>query len=122
MANPIVTPTAFERWIGRLVAPRMGGWLYLTLVLLALVWWFAEHMLKVLLYKGVIITMAAFMGDKIARAMEGRGPRPHQLREEAELKAQTYEDVRAFHQRADAILYRRAIVIAAVVIAAALGS
>lgn len=121
----LATPTRLERAIVRVLAPRMAAWLWVSLILLVAVWWFAEHMLKVLLYKGVIITLAAFLGDKIVRAIETRNRRPHELLEEATaLRSRPGQEERAWQleQLAHGIYYRRALVIGACVIAGALGS
>lgn len=129
--------TRFEKFLARVVAPRMGIWLYVSLALLALVWWFAAPMLKVILYKAVILTLTGFLGDKIARAMEGKNPRPHELLEDAQRLKDSYlrvypdfggppvaaiDRIRELERRADAVLYRRALIIAAAMVAGALGT
>lgn len=130
--------TRIERALGRIVWPRMSVWLYLSIALLVLVWWFAAPMLKVILYKAVILTLMAFLGDKIARAMEGKGPRPHELVEQAEAMRKQHTDVfgssgphpptfenllaQEYMRRADAVLYRRAVIIATAMVAGALGT
>lgn len=113
--------TSFWRALGRLATPRMGIWLLTTLVLLGALWWAAAHMLKVVLYKAVLLTMAAFLGDKIARTVERRNLRPHELLQAA---ADARDDDRRFQLEslAHGIYYRRALVIGAAMIAAALGS
>jgi hypothetical protein len=136
--NLLVQTSAIEAKIGRalkfLLLPRMGIWLWISVLLLALVWFFAEHMLKVILYKAVLCTLAGFVGDKIARAMEASSRRPHELLQEAErLLARSSGRLRAdadalrarawqLEQIAQNVYHRRAIVIAAAMIAAALGS
>jgi hypothetical protein len=124
MSDPIPEPLPFsrlERVIGNLIAPRMGWWLYLSIALLLGVAYFAAPMLKVILYKAVILTLAAFIGDKIARHLEDSNERPHELLERATAE-QNIELALDLARRADAAYYRRAIIVAAAMIAAALGT
>ncbi len=110
--------------VARLLTPRMGLWLLLTLLLLGALWWVAPHMLKVVLYKAVLLTLAAFLGDKVARTIERRNARPHEWMEEAKRFAEKrrFELAEGCYRRVDAIYLRRAIVVGAFAIAAALGS
>jgi len=128
--------TAAERAIARFFAPRMLVWLLLTLVLIGALFWLARHMLPVLLWKVTLLSTAAFFGDKIARAIEWRNRRPHELLETAAKCYGRAHDLRnpddergmdlargwQLEQRADGIYQRRAIVIGCAMIAAALGS
>lgn len=125
--KPIVQTSALESGLGRflriLFVPRMGVWLWISIVLLIAIWWFAEHMLKVILYKGVLLTLAAFLCDKIARGIERSGKRPHELLQEADaIRARDWERSWQLEQLAQNVYHRRAIIIAAGMIAAALGS
>jgi hypothetical protein len=133
--------TRLERAIANFFAPRMGWWLYLSIALLAGVAYFALPMLKVILYKVVILTLMGFIGDKIARHLEDTNKRPHELLGMAWAmlvpptpapgqdlgpvvldKQQQIDLAVHWERRADAIYYRRAIVIAAAMIAGALGT
>lgn len=115
---------AAETWVKGLAFPRMGWWMWLSIMLIGGVAFVAAHMLKVLLWKAVLITLAAFLGDKVARAMERGNKRPHELLERAqELHALgLFEQSTVLSTRADAIYMRRALIISAAMIAAALGS
>ena len=53
----------------RLQAPRLSGWLLITLVLLACVWAIAPHQLPVSLYKLSLVTLAAVAGYWIDRSL-----------------------------------------------------
>lgn len=110
--------------IGRFFAPRMGIWLYLSIAMVVGVWWAAGHMLKILLWKLVLLTIAGFIGDKIARFMEGNAPRPHQLREWARASGEqgNLDDAAQLEARANSVLNRRAAIIVGAMIAAALAS
>lgn len=135
---PIAVPTRLEVVLGRaakfLFAPRMAVWLWLSVVLLVGVWWFAAHMLKVVLYKVVLLTIAGFVGDKIARGSESSNKRPHEMLARAKEIAVEVEkmdprdrtdavaDMHHLERRADAAYLRRAILIGAAMIAAALGT
>jgi hypothetical protein len=120
----MMTPTKLESLLGRAIAPRMWVWLWLSVALVIGVWWVADHMIKVLLWKVVILTVCSFLGDKIARGMENSNERPHELlREAAELRAAGFvEAARELWRRADGIYLRRALIISACVIAGALGT
>ncbi len=50
-------------------APRLSGWLLITLGLLACVWLLAPHQLPVTLYKLSLVTLAAVMGYHIDRSL-----------------------------------------------------
>lgn len=133
-AGALATPSALEARIGNVLKgialPRMSVWLYVSIALLGAVWYFASHMLGVILFKAVIITICSFLGDKVARAVEASNRRPHELLAEAEalrvgiVKATPADIERAWQleQLAHGIYYRRALIIGACVIAGALGS
>jgi hypothetical protein len=131
-------PTGLERLLGRAMMPRMWAWLWLSVVLVIAVWWVAQHMLTVLLWKVVILTVCGFLGDKIARGMENSNERPHSLLSHAkELRLphvvfvdgppimpsdRELDAAESLERRADAIYLRRALIISACVIAGALGT
>lgn len=69
----------YEAMLAGLVFPRMGLWLYASIALCVLIWFLAPHMVKVGAYKLALITVAAFIGYHISRALESRGWRPHEL-------------------------------------------
>lgn len=50
-------------------APRLSGWLMITLVLLACVWAIAPQQLPVSLYKLSLVTLAAVVGYWIDRSL-----------------------------------------------------
>lgn len=50
-------------------APRLSGWLLITLVLLACVWAIAPQQLPVSLYKLSLVTLAAVVGYWIDRSL-----------------------------------------------------
>lgn len=123
-----MTPTKLESLIGRAIAPRMWVWMWLSLILVIVVAYVANHMLTVLLWKVVIITVCGFLGDKIARGAEASNLRPHDLLRQARtLREEPYSEAMEriagqLEARADAAYMRRAIIIGACVIAGALGT
>ena len=50
-------------------APRLWGWLLITLALLACVWAIAPHQLPVSLYKLSLVTLAAVVGYWLDRSL-----------------------------------------------------
>lgn len=113
---------AAEAWVARLTFPRMGWWLWITIALVVGVAFLARHMLTVLLWKATLLTLAAFLGDKIARTVERRNARPHELLEQAGQLREAGGAWEHLERRADAIYLRRAIIIGAAMVAAALGT
>lgn len=105
-----------------LIVPRMGLWLYASIALLAALYLIAPHMAQVVLFKLCLITVAAWLGYWISRALE-RGRRPHELKEHAFQHRENGRPERADHleARAELLLLRRTIIVAAAMIAAALG-
>lgn len=122
----------FWKAVGAIAWPRMGLWFWLSVALIIAIAFLASHMLKVLLWKVALATTMAFLGDKIVRLMERRNARPHELLEEARLVESgekpapdmwfTMPYVTDLRRRADAIYYRRAIVMGAAMLAGALGT
>ncbi len=53
----------------KLCAPRLSGWIIITLVLLACVWVVAPHQLPVSLYKLSLVTLASVVGYWIDRSL-----------------------------------------------------
>lgn len=121
---------------------RMSLWLWLSLALLLAIHRFAPHMVSVVLYKVALITIGGYVGFVLSLALEGalgfrRAPmryRPHEyqamaracraeaqskvIAARAELLALAWQyELLALH-----MLWRRAGVVAAVLIASALGS
>lgn len=115
---------------------RMSLWLYASIVGLVLLFFFARHMVGVVGFKVVLLTVAGYLGYWISRALE-RGQRPHQLLEEAaklrstldSLQPHVADDLGAgwgalanqLEARADALSLRRTIIVAACLVASALG-
>ena len=120
-------PNQLEQVLAALIFPRMGLWLYISIALCALIWFLAPHMVKVGAYKLALITVAAFIGYHINRALESRGWRPHNLVKQANMLKEEPSEASQRHswecaQLAAAAYQRRAWVVSACMIAAALGS
>jgi hypothetical protein len=129
-------PTLWDR-LQALVAPRMGLWLWLSIALAVLIWFLAPHMVKVSTYKLSNITIAAYLGYWLARALEG-GRRPHELEAQAraaletpwprgsitekEFWGQQYTIAHELRREANQIRWRRVAIVAVCIIGAALGS
>lgn len=119
---------------------RMSAWLWISIALLSAVRYFAPHMIGVALYKLTLITIGGYLGYVLSLAVEGalgitnRRRRPHEYRalarehrlaaesKTAAAKAEGLARAWELDQQANQMLMRRAIVVAAVLIASALGS
>lgn len=100
---------------------RMSLWLWITLLLIVAIGFMAPHMLSVLAWKASLLTMAAYLGYWICRAAEASVGRPHELLEEASAQKDPARSWQ-LEQLAAAAYQRRAWVISACLIAAALGT
>lgn len=78
-----VTPTKTEQAVAGFMFPRMGWAFYLAIALLAVIAWFAQHMIMVAVFKLFLITLGAVLGYWVSRWVEARGVRPHELLQEA---------------------------------------
>ena len=119
-----IPASGWEKSLLALIGHRMSAWLYLTVALVAAVWFFAPHMLSVLLWKGTLLSIAAYLGYWICRAIEQSSARPHELQARADSEMSSGDPERAWQleQLAAASYQRRAWVIAACLIAAAIGT
>ena len=86
--------------------PRMTDWGLWSTLLLGLIWWLAPQQLAVLVYKMLLITVAACVCYWIDRSLFPYA-RPHQFTQDRELLF--------------AAMLRRAIIIGAGMVAASLG-
>lgn len=132
-----------ERGITLLVAHRMSMWLWVSIALSVAIFFVARHMLSVLLWKVVLLTIAGYIGYTLSLAIEGalalrgdnRRKRPHEIQQEAlELRAAAAtmpEDSAAaaiarerawqLEQMAVNMLWRRSMIVSAALIASAMG-
>lgn len=88
--------------------PRLSGWLLITLLLLAAVWLLAPQQLPVSLYKLSLVTLAAVVGYWLDRSLFPYG-RPDDM--------QISEP-----QHFGAAMLRRALIVAACMVAMGLGA
>lgn len=88
--------------------PRLSGWLLITLLLLAAVWLLAPQQLPVSLYKLSLVTLAAVVGYWLDRSLFPYG-RPDDL--------QVSEP-----EHFGAAMLRRALIVAACMVAMGLGA
>lgn len=119
---------------------RMSLWLWISLGLLVAIYFLARHMVSVALYKLALITIGGYVGYVLSLALEGtlgfpgkRRFRPHELqafghacRKEATAKtiaarAELLEHAWQYELTAIHMLWRRAVIVGAVLIAAAMG-
>lgn len=102
------------RWVARL--PRMAGWLCIALVLAAAVWLLAPQQLPVTLYKLSLVSMAAVAGYWLDRSLF---PYARPDRVFRELRQAGYlEQCMAL----SAAMLRRALIVAAAMLAVGLGA
>ena len=98
--------------------PRMSGWLLIVVALMAAVWLLAPHQLTVSLYKLSLVTLAAVVGYWLDRSLFPYA-RPHVFFEQDD---DNPEGLTIVTSVAGAMMYRRAIIIAAAMIAVSLGA
>lgn len=127
-----------ERRFQAIVAHRMSAWLWISVGLLVAVFFTARHQLSVVLFKLTLMTIGGYLGYVLSLAAEGalrgsdRAKRPHEYRADAaELRASVtiddphYAEVHAlawqWEQLAAAMLWRRAMICSAALLAAAFG-
>lgn len=110
-----------ESAIVGLFAHRMSLWLWASVAGLVALYFLARHMVGVVGFKVVLMTIAGYLGYWISRLLE-RGQRPHVLYDRGEQLAGTDPIAAdAYFQRADALALRRTLVVAACLVASALG-
>lgn len=104
-------------------APRLTSFAVITLILTAAIALLAPHLLSVTLYKLSLVTLAAVLGYWIDRAVF-HYLRPHELLQQSDLARHQNDRVTAEECAADASVatIRRAIIMAAVIIAISLGA
>jgi hypothetical protein len=115
---------------------RMGTWLLISILLTLGIYLVAPHMLKVAAFKLSLITIAAYVGYWLSRAVE-RGARPHELITRAgtievsdafqggrgeDRQRAARDEAYELRKQANQIMWRRTALICACMIAAALGS
>lgn len=105
--------------------PRMSGWLVLVVVLLIAVWLIAPHQVPVSLYKLSLVTLAAVVGYWLDRSLFPYA-RPHLFFHYNTLVPQDAPKRTELDSPselvASACMLRRAIIIAAAMIAVSLGA
>lgn len=131
----------FEEAIMGVFIHRNSWWLWLSVALLLGIWYLARHMVSVALFKLALITIATYVGYLASLAMEGalglqgkRRQRPHEYQADAqalrdalvgnaspEMKTFAYERAWQLDQLAAAMLWRRAMLVSAAMIAISLG-
>lgn len=104
-------------------APRLTSFAVITLILTAAIAWLAPHLLSVTLYKLSLVTLAAVLGYWIDRTVF-HYLRPHELLQQSDLARHEGDRVTADDCSANASVatIRRAIIMAAVIIAISLGA
>lgn len=117
-----VEASKLERLLIGLVLHRMSLWLWLSVALAIAIFYFARHMLGVMLFKLALMTMAGYLGYWVARALE-RGHRPHELQERAQGALEDGSGERAWQleQLAAQASMRRVLIVAACLVASAMG-
>lgn len=120
---------------------RMGLWLWISIALLVAIFFLSRHAINVTLYKIALITIAGYIGYMLSLAIEGCvkvGPaqrkRPHEMQQEAALlrgraerlkmpeKFEAHDRAWQLEQLAVHMLWRRSVVVGAVLLAAAMGA
>lgn len=103
--------------------PRLTSFAIITLILTAGIALLAPHLLSVTLYKLSLVTLAAVLGYWIDRAVF-HYLRPHDLLEQHDLNSHLDHPDRAEWDRIQAAVatIRRAIIMAAVIVAISLGA
>lgn len=102
MQNPLNLNRSAQHW-------RMLDWLLIALALAALVWWMAPQQLPVSVYKLSLVAMAAVAGYWIDRGLFPYA-RPDALMAAGQVRL------------ADSAMRRRAIIVAATMLAVGLGA
>lgn len=119
-----------ERVLVAIATHRMGAWLWVSIALLAVVLYFARHMAGVEAFGLLKLTVAVYVGYIASLAVEGclkhgddRAPRPHEYRQDAGqwFQRNDFEQWWRFEQIAAAMLWRRAMIVSACIIASSLG-
>lgn len=119
---------------------RMGAWLWISVALLVAIYFLARHQIGVAIYKLALITIGGYVGYVLSLALEGtlgfagkRRFRPHELqafghacRKEAGAKtvaarAELLEHAWQYELAAIHMLWRRAMTVGFVLVAAAMG-
>lgn len=103
--------------------PRLTSFALIAILLTLAIAWLAPHQLGVTLYKISLVTLAAVLGYWIDRAVFPYS-RPHDLLEDSHVARHQADPTehRACRQQAAYASLRRAILMAAVIIAIALGA
>lgn len=133
MADPQqpVSNSPVERVLLALAGHRMSLWLWISVALLVAIFFLARHMIGVVVFKLSLLTIAGYVGYGLSLAVEGclkhgedRARRPHEYRADARqaLAAGNAERGWQLEQLAAAMLWRRAMIVSACLLAAALGS
>lgn len=148
--DPVAAPVPvqagpIERAIYAFVAHRMSLWMWISIAIGVAIYFLAQHMIQVALFKLGLITIASYLGYWIARFLE-RGERPHEFFMQAEmLRVQARElaatttnaderdrakddkvggfltDAYNLQRQGEAIMYRRTAIVCASLLASALG-
>lgn len=127
-ANP--TATRIEQALVTLVAHRNSWWLWLSVVLMVAIYFLARHMVGVALFKLALLTIAMYVGYVGSLAMEGaigsaanRRKRPHEYMADADAARAAGDKERGWQldQFAAAMLWRRAMIVSAAMLAVAMG-
>lgn len=101
---------------------RLLGWVLTTLVLLAFITFLTPQQLPVVIYKLALITLAAVLGYWLDRSLFPKARPGQYLKHEPSLMANGIYPVKTgYHQVFSAALIRRAIIVAAVCLAVAMG-
>lgn len=97
-------PTARRPWL-----PRLAGWVFVSLLLIAAIATIAPHQLGVVIYKLALVTLGAVLGYYIDRALFPYA-RPHKM------AATSPEVDRNAHWAQSLAMLRRAIVVLACIL------
>lgn len=124
--------------ISKILTHRMSLWLWISIGLLIAIYFLARHMVGVVIYKIALITIAGYVGYGLSLAIEGAmgraaAKRPHEYRADAAIvrgqangftaasRAEALDRAWQLEQLAAWMLWRRAAIVAAVLVASALG-
>ncbi|AWK13555.1 putative holin [Candidatus Fukatsuia symbiotica] len=102
--------------------PRLSGWIITSILLLAIISLISPQQLPVVIYKLSLITLAAVLGYWLDRSLFPKARPDQYLCDEGDVTAKNRYPVSRGDQRVfSAIMIRRALIVAAVCIAVAIG-
>ena len=105
------------------IFPRLGDFALIAIALAVVILLFQPHLLTVTAYKLSLVTLAAWLGYRVDRSVFPYA-RPHKYYDLAKAESSEGEDKQAatLRRMGDQACLRRAIIVAAVILAIALGA